>query len=87
MRESEKSQEDAQLSHPPQVFLFFLDRPPPTPVADELTNLETMSLPWVADTWWDTVLTVLFILSSARSKDYERAVGNGGTDLERLKQC
>lgn len=36
--------------------------------------------------WHLMWLAVLFILSSAHSRDYEGAVGNGGAGLEHLKQ-
>lgn len=45
------SEEDAQLSQLDQTFLPFPNIPPaPTQPQMELTNLETVSLPWVADT-------------------------------------
>lgn len=84
MRESwEESRGCPAFTPTPGLSLFF-DTPPPHP-SGRWTNKSGDSESALSS-WHLMGLTVLFILSSARSKVYERAVGNGGTGLERLKQ-
>lgn len=69
-------------THPRSLSLFQHLSPPPPPPPPPPTDLETVS---VLSSWHVMWLTVLFILSSAHSRDYEKAVGNGDAGLKNLK--
>lgn len=65
----------------PGLSLFFNTCPPtPTPTPNRSGDCES-----VLSSWHVMWLTVLFILSNAHSRDYEKAVGNGDAGLKNLK--